>query len=83
MNLGAPVLDVASGVRGALLQALARLQQPVTRRRLAALAGVAPGHASGVVDQLVGAGLVTQTQAGRSSMVELNRNHLAAESVLA
>ena len=35
MDLGAPVLDVAPAVRGALLQALARLEQPVTRRQLA------------------------------------------------
>src|SRR5258706_607331 len=46
MDLGAPVLDVAPGVRGALLQALARLEQPVTRRQLASLAGVSPGNAS-------------------------------------
>lgn len=45
MDLGSPVLDVAPTVRGALLQALARLEQPVTRRQLAAAAGVAPGHA--------------------------------------
>ena len=40
MDLGAPVLDVAPAVRGALLQVLARLEQPVTRRQLAAAAGV-------------------------------------------
>lgn len=36
MDLSAPVLDVAPGVRGALLQALERLEQPVTRRTQAA-----------------------------------------------
>lgn len=83
MDLGSPVLDVAPAVRGALLQALARLEQPVTRRQLAAAAGVAPGNASAVIEELIQAGLVSETVAGRSSMVVLNRNHLAAGPVLA
>lgn len=83
MDLGSPVLDVAPAVRGALLQALARLEQPVTRRRLAAAAGVAPGNASAVIEELIQAGLVCETVAGRSSMVVLNRDHLAAGPVLA
>jgi predicted nucleotidyltransferase len=83
MHLGSPVLDVAPTVRGALLQALARLEQPVTRRRLASLAGVSPGNASAVIEELIQAGLVTETVAGRSSMVMLNRSHLAAGPVLA
>ena len=83
MNLGAPLLDVAAGVRGALLQELVRLEQPVTRRRLAAAAAVAPGHASAVVEELIGTGLVTETPAGRSSMVALNRSHLAAAPLFA
>ncbi len=83
MDLGSPVFDVAPAVRGALLQALARLEQPVTRRRLAAAAGVAPGNASAVIEELIQVGLVSETVAGRSSMVVLNRNHLAAGPVLA
>ncbi|MFN6120940.1 MAG: nucleotidyltransferase domain-containing protein [Actinomycetes bacterium] len=83
MDLGSPVLDIAPAVRGALLQALARLEQPVTRRRLAAAAGVAPGNASAVIEELIRAGLVSETIAGRSSMVVLNRDHLAAGPVLA
>jgi predicted nucleotidyltransferase len=83
MDLGSPLLDVAPAVRGALLQTLARLEQPVTRRRLAAAAGVAPGHASSVIEDLIRAGLVNEAVAGRSSMVQLNRTHLAAGPVLA
>ena len=83
VNLGAPLLDVAVGVRGVLLQTLARLEQPVTRRQLAAAAGVAAGHASAVIEELITTGLVTETPAGRSSMVELNRSHMAAEPLLA
>lgn len=83
MDLGSPVLDVAPAVRGALLQALARIEQPVTRRQLAAAASVSPGNASAVIEELIQAGLVSETVAGRSSMVVLNRNHLAAGPVLA
>lgn len=83
MDLGSPVLDVAPAVRGALLQALARLEQPVTRRQLAAAAGVAPGNASAVIEELIHIGLVSETVAGRSSMVVLNRSHLTAGPVLA
>ena len=83
VDLGSPVLDVAPSVRGALLQTLARLEQPVTRRQLAAAAGVAPGNASGVIEELIQNGLVSEMVAGRSSMVMLNRNHLAAGLVLA
>lgn len=83
MDLGSPVLDIAPAVRGALLQTLARLEQQVTRRQLAAAAGVAPGNASAVIEELVAAGLVHETVAGRSLMVVLNRSHLAAGPVLA
>lgn len=83
MHLSSPVLDVAPAVRGALLQTLARLEQPVTRRQLAAAAGVAPGNASAVIEELIRSGLVSETIAGRSSMVLLNRNHLAAGPVVA
>ena len=83
MDLGSPLRDVAPSVRGALLQALARLEQPITRRQLASAAGVAPGNASAVIGELIQTGLVLETVAGRASMVSLNRNHLAAEPVVA
>ena len=59
------------------------MEQPVTRRQLAAAAGVSPGNASAVIEDLIRAGLVNETLAGRSSMVVLNRNHLAAVPLLA
>lgn len=83
MELGAPLLDVAPGVRGLLLQHLARLEQQVSRRRLATIAGVAPSHASTVINELIAVGLVNETQAGRASLVELNHRHLAAPHVVA
>jgi len=83
VDLSAPISDVVPGVRGALFGVLCRLEQPVTRRRLAELAGVAPGHASKVVEDLIISGLVDETIAGRSSMVALNRGHLAVPAVMA
>lgn len=83
MNLSLPLQDVAPGVRGALLQALVRLEKPVTRRQLALAAGVASGHGNGVINSLITAGLVTETRAGQASLVVLNRNHLAAPSIAA
>ena len=83
MDLGSPVLDIAPAVRGALRQSLARLEQPVTRRQLAAAAGVAPGNASAVIEELIRSGIVTETIAGRSSMVLLNRSHLVSGPLLA
>ncbi len=53
-------------------------RQRFARRQLAATAGVAPGNASSVIEDLILSGLVSETVAGRSSMVVLNRNHLAA-----
>ena len=82
-QFGVDCLDVAPAVRGALLQVLARLEQPVTRRQLAAAAAVAPGKASAVIEDLIRAGLVNETVAGRSSMVVLNRYHLAVGPLLA
>jgi len=83
VNLSAPTLDVSPSVRGALLQTLARLEQPVSRRQLAALSNVAPGNASGVIEALVRSGIVSEMIAGRSSMIALNRQHLAAGPVVA
>jgi predicted nucleotidyltransferase len=83
VNLSQPLLDVVPGVRGHLLYALARSEAPITRRRLASLAGVAPGNANSIVDDLVQSGMCNETPAGRSLMVSLNRKNLAAEQVLA
>jgi predicted nucleotidyltransferase len=83
MDLGSPLSDISPGVRGALLRELCRLERPVTRRELAAAAGVAPGHASSVIEDLIAAGLVGQTRAGRASLVALNRDHLAARQLIA
>jgi predicted nucleotidyltransferase len=83
VNLSAPLTDVATGVRGRVLQALVRLEQPVTRRQLAVAAGVTPGHSSSVIDHLIISGLITEIRSGQASLVALNRSHLAAPGVIA
>jgi len=83
MNLSAPLGDIASGARGALLQALTRLERPVTRRQLTATAGVNAGHGSSVIEGLISSGLVTEMLVGRASLVALNRDHLAAPGLVA
>ena len=83
MNLSVPLLDVASGTRAALLQTMVRLERPVTRRQLTAAAGTSAGHGNSVIEDLISAGLVIEMKAGRSSLVSLNREHLAAPSIIA
>jgi predicted nucleotidyltransferase len=83
VNLSAPLRDIVSGTRGALLQVLARLERPVTRRQLAATAGVNAGHGSSVIEDLISSGLVTEMKVGRASLVSLNRGHMAAQNLVA
>jgi predicted nucleotidyltransferase len=83
VNLSAPLSDIASGTRGALLQALVRLERPVTRRQLATTAKVNAGHGSKIIEDLISSGLVTEMKVGRASLVALNRDHMAAQSLVA
>jgi predicted nucleotidyltransferase len=83
VNLSGPLQDVAPGVRGALLQALVRLEKPMSRRQVAVAAGVSLGHGNGVLNSLIVSGLVTEISAGSGSLVMLNRSHLAAPSIIA
>jgi predicted nucleotidyltransferase len=46
-------------------------------------AGVNVGHAIRVIDDLVSLGLANETKVGRASLVALNREHLAAPSIIA
>ena len=71
------------GARGAVLATLAQLETPVTVRALARHAGVSPQGALTLINELAHAGLVRVERAGTSLMVTLNRDHLAAEAVIA
>jgi len=83
MDIGQPLGDVVPGARGAVLATLAQLSVAVTVRTLARHARVSPQGALTVVNDLAAAGLVHVEPAGPSLMVSLNREHLAAEPVIA
>ena len=83
MDVGRPWADVMAGARGAVLATLVQLEAPVTVRALARHAGVSPQGALRLVDELATAGVVQVHPAGRSLMVGLNRDHLAAEPLVA
>jgi predicted nucleotidyltransferase len=83
MDVARPWSDVVPGARGAVLVTLAQLEGPVTVRALARHAGVSPQGALTLVNELAQAGLVRADRAGTSLMVTLNRDHLAAEAVIA
>jgi predicted nucleotidyltransferase len=83
MDVGRPWADAMSGGRGAVLATLVQLEAPVTVRTLARHAGLSPQGALRLVNDLAAAGLVRVRPAGRSLMVRLNRDHLAAEPLIA
>jgi predicted nucleotidyltransferase len=83
MDVERPWADVISGARGAVLATLVQLEAPVTVRTLARHAGVSPQGALRLVDELAAVGLVRVQPAGRSLLVSLNRDHLAAEPLVA
>lgn len=83
VDVGQPCADVIPGARGAVFAALVQLEIPVTVRDLARHAGVSPQGALSVVNDLARAGIVHVEPAGRSLMVRLNRDHLAAEPLIA
>jgi hypothetical protein len=82
MDLGSPYRDVLSGSRGRLLAVLTQLAVPVTVRALATAADVSPQGALDVVNDLVEAGILRSTIAGRARMVELNREHLTVGAIV-
>jgi predicted nucleotidyltransferase len=83
VDVAQPLADVVPGARGAVLATLVQLSVPVTVRTLARHAGVSPQGALTVVNDLAATGLVDTQPAGPSLMVSLNRDHLAAEAIVA
>jgi predicted nucleotidyltransferase len=79
MNVARPYADLIPGPRGQLFAALVQLERPVTVRALARYAGVSPQGSLSIVNELSQAGLVFAERAGRSLLVSLNRDHIAAE----
>jgi predicted nucleotidyltransferase len=83
VDVSRPIGDIVPGPRGMLLAALVQLETPVTVRALARHAGISPQGALRLVNELSHSGLVLTQPAGRALLVSLNRDHLAAEPLLA
>jgi|NGEPerStandDraft_6_1074524.scaffolds.fasta_scaffold02371_8 hypothetical protein len=85
MDLSRPARTVVPALAAEVLVVLARTTMPLTGRKVH---GLIPGPASQkgvslVLGQLVDSGLVDATPAGRAVLYQLNREHVAADAVLA
>ena len=85
MDLSSPISSVIPGVGGVVLQILARTDQPLTGSGIAKLAEGSSSRAgvTKALQSLVASGLVECRPAGRANLYTLNREHVAAESILA
>jgi DNA-binding transcriptional ArsR family regulator len=85
VNLAAPYLVVLSASEGAALAALARTTSPLSGRQVARLGGGSSSSVARALKRLVEHGLVDMQVAGAGAalLYTLNRDHLAAEPVLA
>ncbi len=83
MNLSNPEAAVVPSVRGAVLRVLARTDQPISGRAVAATAGhVGYRRVSQVLGELAEAGVVLRESRPPAYVYRLNRDHVAAEPVL-
>lgn len=85
MDLSTPYLAVIPAATGGVLSALARTTRPLSGREVARLGGVARTTAARVLKHLAEHGLVRVQEAGAGAalLYSLNREHLAAEPILA
>ena len=85
MHLSGPHLAVLSEAMGGVLSALTATTRPLSGREVARLGGVPRTTAARVLQDLVEHGLVRVQEAGAgvALLYTLNREHLAAESVIA
>lgn len=85
MDLSAPYLAVLPDAVGGVLSALAGTTRPLSGREVARLGGVARSTAARSLQHLVKHGLVSVQEAGAGAVLlyTLNREHMAAEPVLA
>ncbi len=85
MHLSSPHLAVLSGAMGGVLSALTATTRPLSGREVARLGGVPRTTAARVLQDLVEHGLVRVQEAGAGAalLYTLNREHLAAEPVIA
>jgi hypothetical protein len=83
MNLGNSIRSVIPSAQGDVLAVLARTEEPLTGRRVAALTDgrVSQKGTNLALRALVDAGLVTVEDHPPAKLYQLNRRHLAASSV--
>ena len=83
MNVSEPSDLVMTRTTAAVLRVLAGADTAFTVRQAARLAGVSAPRALEIVDRAASRGLIVVEQAGRSKMCRLNRDHLAADAIIA
>ena len=71
------------GVRGRVLEVLARTDAELTMRTVARLAGVSVNRAVAVLNSLVSLGVVERREAGSAALVQLVNDNEAARSIVA
>jgi predicted nucleotidyltransferase len=84
MDVARPISAVSPSLEGEVLQVLARTSSGMTGRQVALLTG-RRSH-SGVLDalnRLTEQGLVKRVELNRAALFSLNRDHLAADAVIA
>jgi predicted nucleotidyltransferase len=84
MHLSSPIASVIPGAGGEVLVILARTSEELTGNGIAALAGgkVSQTGANKALKRLVAGGLVLSRPAGKSILYSLNRDHVAARSII-
>ena len=83
MDLGRPAAIALPAGTESVLRVLAGTDQSLGVREVARLAGVSPNRASQVLADLADHGLVVVKDRGAGRLCRLNREHLAAEPLLA
>ncbi|MFN8108926.1 MAG: hypothetical protein U0Y82_03650 [Thermoleophilia bacterium] len=84
MDFGMPIRLVSNGLEGPVLAALVRAERPLTGREVArALGQSSHSGVRAALHRLAAQGIVTALPAGRATIYQLNRDHLAAPHVVA
>lgn len=84
MDLSAPISSVIPSGHGAVLAVLARTVRPLTGRKVAELTGgrVSQSRVSEVLRELTATGIVLCDEHPPAKLYRLNRDHVAADSVV-
>ena len=85
VDLSDPMSSIIPSGHGAVLAVLARTERPLTGRKVAELSGgrVSQSRVSEVVRELTDAGIVLCDEHPPAKLYRLNRDHVAADAVIA